>query len=55
MSFPNPSLTNNPLTHSLYVDDYSYHAAPTPPGSSEFITENGDLLITENGNEFITE
>lgn len=55
MNFHNPNLVNNPLTISLYVDDFNYLATPTPPGSDELITENGDLILTENGNDLITE
>jgi hypothetical protein len=55
MSLRSPNLVANPLTVSLYVDDYNYFAVPTPPASDELITENGDLILTENGNELITE
>lgn len=48
-------IVNNPLTNSVFVDDYNYLSAPTPPGSDERITEAGEIRITEAGEIRITE
>jgi hypothetical protein len=55
MSLRSPNLINNPLTISLYVDDFNYFAAPTPPGSEERIIEDGEIRITQDDDIRITE
>lgn len=55
MSFKWHGIANNPLVESPYVDDLSYLAAPTPPGSEERITQDGEIRITQDGEIRITE
>jgi|GEM_PF-4829443 len=49
MSFHNPGIVNNPLTVSLYVEDYAYLAAPTPPGSEELVGNDDEILLGNDG------
>lgn len=46
---PRMGIVDNPLTHSLFVDDFSYLAAPTPPGGEELTDNDGEILLDNDG------
>lgn len=47
-------IINNPLTHSVYVND-EYFIAQPPVGMQDLITEGGDFIMTESANFLTTE
>lgn len=44
---PGPSVSNNPITHSLFVDTYPEIGFPTPPGTYYRITDAFERRITD--------
>lgn len=51
--FPIGVGNNNPLTHSIYYDDYE--EGRISPGPSEFLaTTNGKKIVTTNGQFLVT-
>ena len=47
-NFPK-GIINNPITNSLFVDDFNYLAAPTPPGVEELDDNDDELLLDNDG------
>ena len=47
-------IINNPLTDSIYTQDYS-NGLPSPPpvGTDRWIDNNGDFIIDNNGDFII--
>lgn len=47
--------TNNPITQSVFVQDYDEGLMFPPPGAEGILTEGGTFILTEGATFILTE